>query len=292
MIFGAISSEHLWAVFALLAAFAAVVLVVYNALQFLSKGLQSYEERYVQGATRTLDAMYLTMSSQQVIYLSILSSVVVFILLSVTSGSFVLGAALGIAAFAAPSVVIRVLKRRRDRKFGVQLVDALIALGNSLRAGHSLPTALELIAREMDNPMGQEMRLVVQEMRVGVPMEEALAHLLVRMPSDDLDILISSILISREVGGNLAEVFDNIADTIRDRHRIQGKINSLTAQGKLQGAIICLLPVLIGVALNAWDPDLMRPMFTHWAGIVMLLAMVTMEAIGAYMIYRIVSIKV
>jgi tight adherence protein B len=165
-------------------------------------------------------------------------------------------------------------------------------MGNSLRAGHSLPVAFELIARESENPMGQEIRLLTQEMRLGVSMEDALAHLHQRMPGEDLDILISSILISREVGGNLAEVFDNIADTIRERHRIQGKINSLTAQGKLQGAIIALLPVMIAVFLNAWSPDLMRPMFTDWRGLCMIGAIVVMEAIGGYMIYRIVSIRI
>lgn len=281
-----------WTVAALTAAFLAVVLLVYGLLEYLSKGFKSYEEKYVTGATRTLDAMYLTMTPQQILYLSFLSTLVVFILFAVMTMSVVLPAILGAAAFITPTFVVRLLKWRRDRKFGVQLVDALVAMGNSLRAGHSLPAAFELIARETDNPMGQEMRLVVQEMRLGVTMEDALQHLYERMPSEDLDILITSILISREVGGNLAEVFDNIADTIRERHRIQGKIASLTAQGKLQGAIIGMLPVLIMVALNAWSPELMRPMFTHWQGWLMMGAIVVLEGIGVLMIWRIVSIKV
>ena len=195
-------------------------------------------------------------------------------------------------AFITPAVVIYILKWRRDRKFGVQLVDALVAMGNALRAGHTLPAALELIAREMENPMGQEMRLVVQEMRVGVPMETALQHLHDRMRVEDLDILITSILISREVGGNLAEIFDNIADTIRERHRIDGKIASLTAQGKLQGGIIALLPVVITIFLHAWDPRFMQPMFQSWVGRGLLALVVVMLLVGAYTIYRIVSIKV
>ena len=281
-----------WVLLAMAATFAAVVLLVFGMLQYLSRGLKSYEEKYVVGATRTLDAMYLTMTPQQVLYLSLLSTLVVAILVGVTTLNAVLAIVLGMAAFVAPTAVIRVLKWRRDNRFGVQLVDALVAMGNGLRAGHSLPSSLELIAREMENPMGQEMQLVVQEMRLGVTMDDALQHLYQRMPSEDLDILITSILISREVGGNLAEVFDNIADTVRERHRIQGKIAALTAQGKLQGAIVGLLPVMIGVFLNAWSPELMRPMFSDWLGLAMLGLILVMEAVGVYMIYRIVSIRI
>ena len=274
------------------AMFVSVVLLVYSSARLLSKGLQSYEEKYVTGATRTLDAMYLTMTPQQVLYLSLLSSLVVFILLAVTSMNLVIGIVFGAVAFVMPPVVIRILKWRRDKKFGVQLVDSLMALGNALRAGHTLPAGFELLAREMDNPMGQEMRLVVQEMRLGLPMEQALRNLYDRMPSEDLDILISSIAISREVGGNLAEIFDNIADTIRERHRIEGKISSLTAQGKLQGIIIAVLPIMIGVVLNAWNPELMRPMYTTWLGLAMLGLIFVLEVIGGLFIYRIVSINI
>jgi len=276
----------------LAAAFGAVVIVVYGLLQVLSKGFKSYEEKYVAGATATLDAMYLTMTPQQIFYLSLLSTLVVFLVVGASTMNFVLGTIIGLLAFGAPMVTIKMLKKRRDKKFGVQLVDALMSMSNSLRAGHSLPTSFELIGREVENPMGQEVRLLSQEMRLGVSMEDALAHFLERMPSEDLDILVTSILISREVGGNLAEVFDNIANTIRDRHRIQGKIAALTAQGKLQGAVICALPVLIGIFLNAYSPELMTPMFHDWLGWVLMGAVVMMEALGTLMILKIVAIKI
>ncbi len=112
------------------------------------------------------------------------------------------------------------------------------------------------------------------------------------MSGEDLDILITSISISREVGGNLAEIFDNIADTIRDRHRIEGKIASLTAQGKLQATVISLLPPVIFVALNAWSPELVRPMLRDWRGLALLGLVVVMEAVGVWTIRRIISIRV
>jgi tight adherence protein B len=276
----------------LVAAFLAVTMMAYGLFEIMTKGLKTYEEKYVTGATRTLDAMYLTMTPSQILYLSFLSTLIVFVLVGLSTMKVTLGLIVGGVAFLGPVVTIRILKWRRDKKFGQQLVDALTSLGNGLRAGHSLPAAFEMLARESDNPMGQEMRLVTQEMRLGVTMDDALAHLLRRMPSEDLDILITSVSISREVGGNLAEVFDNISHTIRERHRIQGKVASLTAQGKLQGAIIAMLPVLIAIFLNAYSPELMEPMYTDWRGILMCIAVVAMEAIGVYMIWKIVSIKV
>jgi len=275
-----------------LSAFLAVVLLVYSLFQVFMRGMQSYEEKYVQGASRTLDAMYLTMTPQQILYLSLLCGLVVTILVGVSTMNVFIGVVVGGLSLLSPSAAIKLLKWRRDRKFGQQLVDALMGMGNALRAGHSLPAALELIAREMENPMGQEMRLVVQEMRLGVNMDDALAHLHDRMRSDDLDILITSILISRELGGNLAEVFDNIAYTIRERHRIEGKIKALTAQGKLQGAIICMLPIIIAIFLNAWSPELMQPMFHDWVGWLCIGGIVVLLTAGIYSIFRIVSIEV
>ena len=277
---------------AVLAVFGAVSLFAWFGFQLFGRGWQSYEEKYVRGAERSLDAMYLTMPRQHILYLSLTSMVLVLVAAALAFGNLLLGLLLGLMAFPLPGIVVWWLKRRRDRLFQVQLVDALIGMGNALRAGFSLPLAFELLAREMPNPMGQEMRLVVQEMRVGVTMEDALRHLHERMPSEDLDLLITSILVSREVGGNLTEIFDNIADTIRERHRIQGKIAALTAQGKLQGFVVALLPVGIAVFLNLFNPELMRPMFQTWLGGAMIAAVVALELTGIYWIYRITRIDV
>ena len=184
------------------------------------------------------------------------------------------------------------LKNARDKAFGLQLVDALVNMGNSLKAGFSLNQALELVQREMENPMSQEIRLVTQEIRLGVSVENALQHLLERMPSQDLDLVVTAITISREIGGNLTEVFDNIADTVRERHRIGGKIDALTAQGKLQGIIISLLPIGVGVALNLINPKKMEPMFNTFLGWLMIVGILGLEALGMFVIFKIVSIEV
>jgi tight adherence protein B len=275
-----------------LASFVAVSLFVWFGFQLFGKGWQSYEEKYVRGAERTLDAMYLTMPAQHIIYLSFASLAAAFGLAMLAFRNLTLASIMGIIAFPLPGLIVQILKKRRDKMFNRQLVDALVGMGNALRAGFSLPLAFELLAREMPNPMGQEMRLLTQQMRVGVTMDDALRELYNRMPSEDLDLLISSILISREVGGNLTEIFDNIADTVRERHRLEGKIASMTAQGKLQGIVVSLLPVAIGIFMYVFNPQLMQPMFQHWLGIVMIIGTVILLGAGAFFIYKVTRIDI
>jgi len=277
---------------AMICAFVSVALFTWLGFSLFAKGWESYEEKYVKGAGRTLESMYLTIPPQHLLYLSFLSTVVVTALIAASFGNLALGVGLGLVAFPLPGLVIHLLKKARDHKFGEQLVDALVSMSNSLKAGLSMPMALELVARETENPMGQEMRLVNQEMRLGVTMERALENLHQRMPSEDLDLLVTSILISREVGGNLTEVFDNIANTIRERHRIEGKVKALTAQGKLQGLVVAVLPIGIAIFLHIWNPQMMEKMYTTWVGGVLIGIIIVMELLGVYVIKKIVTIEV
>jgi len=276
----------------MLSAAGAAGLFVLIGFQLFSSGWQSYEEKYVKGSGRTLDAMYLTMPLQHLVYLSFASSAVIGLLFGLVFGSIAWGVILGALGFAFPAVAVRVLKRRRDARFRVQLVDALMNISNSLRAGFSLHQAFELVQREMPNPISQEFRLVNQELRFGVSMADALGHLLLRMPSQDLDLVVTAITISRDVGGNLTEVFDNIADTIRSRHRLYGKIRALTAQGKFQAALICSLPLLIGVAVNAINPALMKPVYHTVYGWGLIALIVLLQVLGIVTILKIVNIDV
>jgi len=270
----------------------AVVLFLLVGFQLFSSGWQSYEERYVQGAGRTLDAMYLTMPLQHLVYMSFASSAVIGIFSGFIFGSVAWGTILAVVGFALPTIAVRLLKKRRDAKFRTQLVDALMNVSNSLRAGFSLHQAFEMIQREMPNPISQEFRLVNQQLRFGLSMEETLSNLHGRMPSEDLDLVATAITISRDVGGNLTEVFDNIADTIRSRHRLYGKIKALTAQGKWQAGLICSLPPLLGIAINAVNPALMEPVYHTIYGWGMIALIVVLQLLGIFTIMKIVDIDV
>jgi len=281
---------HLLAI--MLCVFAAVALFVFTGVRIFASGWQSYEQKYLADAERSLDAIYLTIPPQHVVYLSLVSFVVVSLLWTWLFGNVLVGLLFGTMGLALPKLLLWWLKKRRDRRFDHQLVEALTNLGNSLRAGFSLSQALGLLAQEMDNPMRQEVGLAVRQMQLGVSMQDALRHLHDRMPSKDLDLVITSILISREVGGDLTEIFDNIAATIRERHRIEGRIRALSAQGKLQGFVIVCIPPGIAIALSYMAPGMIRPLYTTPFGWMLMGLVVGLMAMGIYTIYRIVAIEV
>ncbi|MHC4883763.1 MAG: type II secretion system F family protein [Planctomycetota bacterium] len=268
-----------------------VAIFVYGGIVLFQKGWGGYEERYVSGAEKTLDSMYLTMPAQHILYLAFLAAAVLGMLGILISGP-ILALPFALIGLSVPRIILWVLKRQRDQRFVEQLVDSLMNVSNSLKAGLTLPQAFESLSREMPNPMRQEMRLLCQELRLGVDIDDALQHLLRRMPSDDLDLVVTAVTIVRDVGGNLTEVFDNIAHTIRERFRIEGKINALTAQGKMQAVVICLLPFVLLGAVNVFSPGFTDPLFeTVLGGGVLLLGIVIMAA-GMLWIRKIITIKV
>jgi len=153
-----------------------------------------------------------------------------------------------VVGFFLPRMFIRRQQSRRLIRFNEQLADMLNLMVNGLRAGYSTMQAMEAVSKELPSPICDEFRRVVQEMQIGIPMDSALANLLRRIPSEDLDFVITAINVQREVGGNLAEILDVISYTIRERVRIKGEIRVLTAQVMVSGKILAFMPVaLIGV---------------------------------------------
>ncbi|HMZ07955.1 MAG TPA: type II secretion system F family protein [Anaerolineales bacterium] len=160
----------------------------------------------------------------------------------------------GIGAFAPRFYVVSQQKRRLTR-FNDQLPDMLNLMVNGLRAGYSTMQAMEAISKELPAPINDEFRRVVQEMQIGIPMETALDNLLRRIPSDDLDFVVTAINVQREVGGNLSEILDSISFTIRERIRIKGEVRVLTAQVRTSGTILSLVPFGLVVVLWFINPE-------------------------------------
>jgi tight adherence protein B len=275
---------------AMVCAFGAAVLFGYIGYQLFSKGWVGYEEKYIKGSQQTMESMFLTIPIQQLIYLSVLCFLVMTLIVGFLTGNFWVGAAVGTVAFAIPKILLILLKKRRDALFSIQLIDALISASNSLRAGLTLQQAFELIQNEMDKPVSQEFRLLNQQLRLGVSLEDAFQDMLKRMPGQDLELVVTATTIALDIGGNLPEVFSNIAETIRQRNVIEGKIKALTAQGKVQAIVICLLPLFIGIALNFVAPDMMKPILETPIGWCILGMIVVLELIGALVIKKIVTI--
>jgi len=176
--------------------------------------------------------------------------------------------------------------------FNKQLPDTITLLSNSLRAGSSFLQSIELVSRESPVPMGEEMGRVVREVNLGLGMEEALHNLVRRIKSEDLDLMVTAISIQQQVGGNLAEILDTIAFTIRERVRIKGEVNTLTAQGRMSGYLVAFLPIGIAGMINMISPAFMVPLFTQTIGQIMLGVGITMMTIGFFAIRKITDIKI
>lgn len=197
-----------------------------------------------------------------------------------------------LAGFFAPRAYVSLRRGRRLRAFNDQLSDSINLMVNGIRAGYSILQAMRAIADEMPPPASVEFGRVVQEVQLGIPFEDAMGHMLRRVPSDDLDMMITAINVQREVGGNLAEVLDSISFTIRERVRIKGEIQTLTAQSRISGYIVALVPVVLAGAIYLITPDFMGLLFQHTCGHIMIGFAVLGIAAGFYVIGKIVDIAV
>ena len=216
--------------------------------------------------------------------------VFVGIFLSWGFGIFV-GVLVGFIAFKIPKPIMNKLVERRIKQYESQMVDGLTLLANGLRAGLSVPQALSMVVDEMPDPISAEFNLVLSQNRIGVPIEECFDNLAARVKTQDNDMFVSSVNILRETGGNLAETFDTIIGVIRERVRLKQKVETLVAQGLFQGYTIAAMPFVIGGIFASSDPDGMSKMLTHPLGIAMIVLATGMDALGLFVIMKIVKVK-
>ncbi len=198
----------------------------------------------------------------------------------------------GFMGFIAPVIFLKIKKQQKVTRFNGQIGDALILISNSLKAGYGFMQAMDMVAREMNPPIQMEFARVIQEINLGITTEEALLRLTERVESQDLDLVVTAMLIQRQTGGNLSEILDNISHTIRERIRIKGEIKSLTAQGRLSGFIIGGLPVAIGLFLLVINPKYIMQLFTDPRGKFLIIYAVVAEVIAILIIKKIIAIKI
>jgi tight adherence protein B len=219
------------------------------------------------------------------------------VVLSLWLGSLIfdsplIGLAFGVVGFFVPRIYVNIRKRRRLNAFNDQLGDTINLLANSLRSGFSIVQSMETVAEQLPDPIASEFHRVTQEIALGLNYEEALNNMLRRVPSDDLDLMITAINIQARIGGNLAEILDTIGHTIRERVRIKGEIRVLTAQQTISGYILALLPVVLGLVLYLINPKYIGRMFTDPCGWIMIGVSVIMMVSGFLIIRKIVNIEV
>ena len=205
---------------------------------------------------------------------------------------FILGVIIGVLSFRIPRKVVDVMVARRIKQYSSQMVDGLTLLANGIRAGLSVPQSLGMVVNELPAPISQEFGLILSQNRIGVPLEECFENLSKRVPTEDNDMFVASVNILRETGGNLAEVFDTIVGVIRERIRLQQKIDTYTAQGMIQAIVLASMPFAIFTVYAISDPDSIKMVLTQPIGILLVIAAVTIDFIGFYIILQIVKIKV
>jgi tight adherence protein B len=197
----------------------------------------------------------------------------------------------GIVLGVAPLLFVLYRRSARFRRFNLQLPDAVDLIARSLRAGHSLPSALVTVAEEIVDPLGPEFRQCADEMTFGLPFREAMLNLFRRFPLPDLQFLVAAILVQKETGGNLAELLDKTAAVLRSRIQLQQKVKVYTAQGRMTGVILIALPFVCFILLNVIRPGYTSPLFETETGRKMVYLTLASMFVGAMVIRRIIQIK-
>lgn len=243
------------------------------------------EPKLVQAGLTLRGSEFIVISFGVMLFLMLL-----FMMLS--GGNIFIGSIGLIIGYFIPYIFLNRSISIRQKKFNNQIADALVLIASSLRSGYSFMQAIELVGREMQPPISIEFYRVLREINLGVTTDDAMNRMAKRINSDDLDLVVTAVLIQRQIGGNLAEILDNIASTIRDRVKIKGHIKTLTAQGRMSGIIVGLLPIAICIILYLIRPSFISALFMEPIGRMMLFFGVVCEIVGMLVIRNIVNIKV
>ncbi len=257
----------------------------------LHKAYEQYQERYVVQDLQSPAEIVMFIDARSLFILSVCTMALTATATSMMAG-WVATLLMGLLGFMGPILFVKWYRAKRMRMFNTQLVDALQAMANAFKAGLTFPQAIEYVAKEAPNPLGQEFSLFVKEVKLGVQLEDALVNMAERVKSDDLELVVVSTNIARQLGGNMAEMFETISATIRERFRLEGKIAATVAQGKMQGWVVAMMPLALVVLLNFMRPDLMEPMLDHLFGVILVIMIIIAELLGIFIIRKIVNIDI
>lgn len=249
-------------------------------------------ERYLEGKKQLIVSAKLLLKPEELVGVSVIAAVLALIVGQLFFGNLLIAVVLAIIAFKVPTGYVKSLKTKRIRKLAEQLPEALNILSNGLRAGLSFIQAVSVVAKEMDAPLADDFNKILRDNMLGKDLEETLSEFAEKAENENVDILVTAILIQRQVGGNLSEILDNISETIRDRIKLMGDVRSMTAQSKISALIIGCIPVGIVVVINLINHEFMKPLFTTLIGNVLLGAAILMQLIGIFLIVQMLKIKV
>ena len=254
--------------------------------------LATYKNTFTESASANMEDMFMFFDAGRLFYFNMLAIFLLPALTWLLTGDPITSVVVLVMIAVLPGIFYKSMRKKRLKRFEEQLPDGLMMLSGSMRAGASLNLALEGLVNSQPAPLSQEFELVMREQKIGVDFEISLDHMEKRIPLQDFAMLVSALRINREIGGNLAEILESLADTLRRKQQMEGKIESLTAQGKLQGIVMTGLPILLGVLLYFLERDAMEKLWTTPIGWGVLVVIVIMESMGYIMIRKITSIDV
>jgi tight adherence protein B len=287
----------IYKIFALITVFGLAFSVVYRKSDAFFDWLRFQSIGTRDQIVDTLSRMFIQVNPQTVLIVMLsLSgigfSVVFLLFLPRLFPGFFFGSLVGVLLWKIPGIIVRILFQRRLKLFVLQMVDGLNLVANGLRSGLSLIQAFGMLVEEMPHPISQEFNFVLNENKLGLSVEESLNNLVRRVPADDVKMFVTAINILKETGGNLAEVFDTIVQTIRDRIKVENRISTLVASSYNQGMVIIMMPGVMGLLFYASDPQSMQLLFAKPLGWFILLLILGLESLGYFFIVRIVTIDV
>jgi tight adherence protein B len=281
----------------LLCVFGAILAIIYLVSGPIQDAMKRNVFRQKEHVTRELEQMFIFISVDGLQRLKWTLAVLVagvgliFAWDFAPPGPIVVAIVFGAMAYWGPEVFIIFLRRRRRAAFSEQLVDALVMMSNGMRSGFTLQQAIDMLIEEMPAPLSQEFDLVRREYKVGVDLDVALKNCVERTKDEDLGLVVTAIQITRQLGGNLAEVFDKIVGMVRERKILHGKADALTSEGKMQAAVVGLLPYGFLFAMIKVNPDLMRVMWTTLPGFIALIFVIILDVVGYLWVRKVASIE-
>lgn len=257
-----------------------------------SLGSKIQGNNYMDKKRKKLNQAYIQLRVEEFIGISLLVALFSFVILYLLTQILPLALFGLILGYLIPNLIVNNIKKKRSEKLNSQLPEALDILSNGLRAGLSFTQGMSVAAQELDSPIKNEFLKIVRDNSLGVPLEKALEDFSDRTDDEDIDMLIVALVIQRKVGGNLTEILDTIAATIRDRVRIRGNVKTLTSQGKLSAVIISLLPFGVALMIFIVNPSYMMELFQNTVGLILVVVALVMQGIGMYILFKMTDIEV
>lgn len=267
-------------------------LVAALCIYYVNVGIKRYEENFTESARDNLTDLFIFIDPAKLYIANVICLLLVFIIAWLASGAVVIALIASALGAWAPSWLYVFFRTRRQNQFLLDLPDFLLALANSMRAGGNMSTALDTVLAEISGPIKQEFGLLQRELRMGTDYSEALNNLCRRMPLQELALVASGIKISREVGGQLADTLERLGETIRRKLEMEGKIRSLTAQGKYQGMVMAVLPLFLALIIYSIEPSAMSRLWSEPIGWAVCAVILVFELLGYHFIKKIVTIDV